>query len=150
MMIIKYFAYGSNMDPQRMKERGVNYISRKPAILEGWKLVFNKISSNNPNEGYANIIKDKNSKVEGCLYEVEESEIKKLDKYEGYPNHYTRTEIEVMVEGNKVFATTYKANPEKISDALKPSKEYLNHLLKGYDCFSKEYLEKLKKTETLD
>ena len=32
-----------------------------------------------PEEGYANIVKDENSLVEGCLYEIEEDNLKKLD-----------------------------------------------------------------------
>ncbi|MCX8189580.1 MAG: gamma-glutamylcyclotransferase, partial [Nitrososphaeria archaeon] len=51
--------------------------------------------------------------------------------------------------GEQLEAVTYVANPRKIKDGLKPSREYLNHLLKGCDLLSKEYCEKLRLQETL-
>lgn len=145
-----YFAYGSNMNPERMKERKVNFLERKKAILRGWKLVFNKVSSKNPEEGYANIVKDENSIVEGILYLIEDDSIKKLDGYEGYPEHYDRKELEVELEdGSKVKAWVYIAQQDKVREGLKPSREYLEHLLKGCDLLSEEYCEKLKNVKVL-
>ena len=148
---MKYFAYGSNMDPERMRIRGVDFSKRERAILEGWRLKFNKVASQNPNEGYANIEEDKGSIVEGILYTIPDSHIEKLDKYEGYPNHYVKSTVIVKLDsGERVKAITYIANPEKVRDDLKPSKEYLQHLLKGCDLLSEEYCEKLRNWETLD
>ena len=148
---MKYFAYGSNMDPDRMRERGVNFLKREHAILEGWRLEFNKVSSRNPEEGYANIVKDENSVVEGILYEIDDLDLKILDRYEGYPSHYERIKVVVRMDnGENVEAVTYIAKPDKVKDGLKPSREYLNHLLKGCDLLSEEYCRKLRKWETLD
>ncbi len=147
---IKYFAYGSNMNPERMKERGVKYYSRERAILRGWKLEFNKVALGNPRKGYANIVKDENGIVEGCLYELEEDDLNKLDIYEGVPRHYRRTEVEVETCKGKIKAITYIAHPNKVKDGLKPTKDYLSHLLSGSDCLSADYIEKLKAIETLD
>lgn len=150
MSRIKYFAYGSNMDPERMRGRKVEYYSRKRAFLRGWKLEFNKVASGNPRVGYANIVKDENSIVEGCLYELEENGLNKLDSYEGFPSHYCRANVEVETCEGKVEAITYIANPSKVKEGLKPTKNYLEHLLKGNDCLSIDYIEKLKAIETLD
>ena len=54
--IIKYFAYGSNMNPELMRERNINFSLRKRVILRYFRLEFNKIASRNPKEGYANIV----------------------------------------------------------------------------------------------
>ena len=148
---MKYFAYGSNMDPDRMKQRGVNFLKREHAILEGWKLLFNKIASRNPNEGYANMEKEEGSVVEGILYEIQGSDMEKLDRYEGYPNHYKKISIKVRLDtGEEMEAITYVANPNKVREGLKPSKEYINHLLKGCDLLSLEYCERLRRWETLN
>jgi len=148
---MKYFAYGSNMDPDRMKERGVNFSKREHAILEGWRLEFNKVSSRNLKEGYANIVRDENSIVEGVLYEITDSDLKVLDRYEGYPSHYERIKVVVRMDsGEKVEAVTYIAKPDKVKDGLKPSREYLSHLLKGCDLLSEEYWKKLRRWKTLD
>jgi len=125
-----YFAYGSNMDEERMKERGVNFNERKYAFIKGWKLTFNKVVSDNPTEGYANIEKDDNGIVEGILYQIEEDGLKILDKCEGVPVHYTREELEVwLANKEKVIAYVYIANKGKVNDGLKSSKKYLNHLM---------------------
>jgi cation transport regulator ChaC len=146
---MKYFAYGSNMDQDRMKQRNIRFSKREHAILKGYRLEFNKIASGN--EGYANIVKDTNGIVEGILYEIEEEDIRKLDRYEGCPNHYYRITVNVELDnGQIVEASTYIANQSMIKEGLKPRKSYLEHLLKGCDLLSKEYCEMLKKVETLD
>ena len=145
--MINYFAYGSNINSDRMKERGINFISRKFGILKDYKLVFNKIASRNPNEGYANIIICKNSIVEGAIYEITDESISLLDKYESVPKHYYRKEVEIQ-DSNKLIkkCITYIANNSKITEGLKPSTDYLNHILKGKDLFTENYYNKLEKT----
>ncbi len=146
-----YFAYGSNMDSDRMKERDINYSTRERAILEGCQLVFNKISYQNREEGYANIEQTKNGVVEGCLYEITDKDIKIIDRYEGYPNHYNRITVSVIKDSRETIeAITYIAQPKWIDNAVKPSKGYLKHLLKAKDVLSDEYYENLKNIRTLD
>jgi cation transport regulator ChaC len=149
---LKYFAYGSNMDHDRMRERRVKIFKSEWANLRGWRLEFNKKAMRNPvNEGYANIMRDNNSVVEGILYEILEDDIKSLDIAEGYPAHYDRIKVKVSLKhGQEVEAITYVAKPDKIGNGLKPSREYLEHLLKACPYLTEEYCEKLRKTETLD
>lgn len=52
---MKYFAYGSNMNKDRMKERKINFTSRQFAKLLCYKLVFNK-KAKDGEFAYANII----------------------------------------------------------------------------------------------
>jgi len=96
-------------------------------------------------------VRDENGIVEGVLYDIADSDLKILDRYEGYPSHYERIKVVVrMDDGKMVEAVTYVAKPDKVREGLKPSKEYLNHLLKGCDLLSEEYCRKLRKLETLD
>ena len=148
---MKYFAYGSNMDPERMRQRGIEFSRREYTILNGWRLVFNKIAFPNSKEGYANIERDEEGVVEGILYEIQESGLTKLDGYEGYPDHYNRIKVRVKLSNaQEVEGITYIAQHNKIGSGLKPSKDYLNHLLKGCDLLSEKYCEMLRKWETLD
>ncbi|MCD6194956.1 gamma-glutamylcyclotransferase [bacterium] len=149
---MKYFAYGSNMNPCRMKkERRIDFSRQEHATLRGWKLKFNKIAFRSPEEGYANIEKDEGSNVEGVLYTIKDADTKKLDRYEGYPDHYDRRKVKVELDsGEEVKAVTYIAKPNKVEDGLKPSKSYLDHLLKGCNLLSREYCKRLKKWKTLD
>ena len=152
--MINYFAYGSNISAYRMlNERKVNFISRNFAILENYKLVFNKVSKNDVYLGYANIEKFKDSVVEGALYEINESDLKIIDRFEGAvstPNHYYRKIVDVLSNNQKIQAIVYVANPNMIRENIKPDKKYLNYILEGKDIFSDSYYEKLKLTETLD
>jgi len=148
--MVKYFAYGSNLDTKRMIERGVVFTSRQFGILKDYKLVFNKKSSkNNFKEGYANIIKSKGSVVEGGIYEITEESISLLDKYEGYPTHYSREYLDIEVSDRTIRCIVYVANSEKLQEGLKPSKEYFSKILEGKDLFTEEYYNNLIKTEVL-
>ena len=148
---MKYFAYGSNMNPDRMRGREINFSERKHTILEGWRLEFRKVASRNPEEGYANIEKDKRIDVKSIIYTIRDSDIEKLDKYEGNSNYYERLRVRVKLDdGKEEEAITYVSKSDKVRIGLKPSKEYVNHLLKGCDLLSKEYGDKLRRWETLD
>ena len=146
---VLYFAYGSNMNPLRMKERGVQYYSREHLILPEWSLKFHKITFE-PNKGAANIVKDRSGVVEGVLYEVTMEGIVNLDKYEHYPTEYDRVTLTTSHDGIEKEILTYIAHSHKTREGLKPSREYLEHLLAGEDILSKGYYNMLKEVETLD
>lgn len=148
---IYYFAYGSNMNPERMIERKIVHSQRKHAILKGFRLVFNKKSGRNPKEGFANIVVDKNGIVEGVLYEIAASDLSKLDRMEGYPIQYDRIELKVETDdGKNIEAEVYEAQPDYIKNGLKPSKNYMKHLLAVRNIISNQYYKSLETFETLD
>jgi gamma-glutamylcyclotransferase len=150
--VVLYFAYGSNMNPERMrKERNIHFSQRMHAILKGYVLAFNKVADGNPRQGYSNIVLKSDAVVEGVLYEILKSDLSKLDQYEGVPNHYDRKVVTIQSErGENVEAVTYIARPNKVKEGLKPTKKYLSHLLAARDILSKPYVQKLESTETLE
>ena len=152
--MINYFAYGSNVSSFRMlNERNINFISRRFAILENYKLLFNKVSKKNCYLGFANVVESEGDIVEGAIYELNDSDINIIDKFEGAnsnPSHYCRKNVDVICDGEIINAIVYVANPDMIRENIKPDKSYLNYLLEGKDIFSDEYYEKLKLTKTLD
>jgi gamma-glutamylcyclotransferase (GGCT)/AIG2-like uncharacterized protein YtfP len=139
----RYFAYGSNMNPERMRIR-MGYLppSRK-AVLQDYSLIFNKISSRNSGAGVANIIPLAGSKVEGILYDVTVQDVAKLDIFEGVPKHYICKNVKVECDGELVNAFTYFA--VLVKDGLKPSQDYLNHLLASKEYLSDDYFQQLAK-----
>jgi len=151
---MNYFAYGSNMDVRRMKERKITFsdAERRAAHLSGYHLEFNKVANDNPLEGYANIVPDNDGLVEGVLYDIDAASLPILDDKEKYPKHYLKIPIKVLLpsDGQEVCAITYIANPDKIRSGLKPTKEYLGHLLEGKDILSEGCFNWLKRTDTLD
>jgi len=146
-----YFAYGSNMNPERMKERDVSFTMMKKAVLKGYRLQFNKLASGNPSEGYANIEPWDKGIVEGILYDISEADIKKLDKHEGYPAHYSRINLKVKLkDSDELEAVVYIAQADRVKEGLKPRRAYLQHLLAGEKLLSPEYIKQLRLQETLD
>ena len=148
-MRTQYFCYGSNMNIKRMNDRGIKPSSIESAILKNYKLVFNKIASGKIGESYANIVPEKGCIVEGVLYRISSEAIKILDKFEGHPKHYIRSDIQVIMKnGNNVTAITYIATQNKVKDGLLPGQEYMAHLLAGKDYLSEEYYKSLLLVET--
>lgn len=145
-----YFAYGSNMNPARMRRRGVPFSSRRPARLPGYRLVFNKVASTQPpGVGYANVVPDSLSQVEGALYAVEAQSLSALDACEGYPRHYRRASGPVILaDGSQPHALFYVAAPHRTRRGLRPTRRYLAHLLAARDLLSPPYYEQLVKTPT--
>jgi len=139
-----YFAYGSNMNPERLIKR-IGYLPPlQKASLQDYAVVFNKPNAINPNEGFANIVPQAGAEVEGILYEVTDEDMGKLDQFEGVPNHYIRQSISVVSQQLIFDAVTYIA--VIVKKGLKPSRGYLNHLLAGKDYLSETYYQQLAKT----
>ena len=148
---MKYFAYGSAMDSERVRKRGIRFSQRRHATLRGYRLEFNKVASRDPREGYANIVQYENGIVEGVLYDIEDSDLSRLDRHEGYPDHYKRVEVRVQPDDRQeVEAVTYVAQPDRVRYELMPSRDYLNHLLAAGDILSESYRRKLQLWQTLD
>lgn len=151
---VKYFAYCSNMDQNQMVNRGVIPINSCGAKIEGYELKFNKQSFKNPVTGVANICETPHGPddiVQGILYTIKESDIDKLDKFEGYLKHYNRVEREVIDENeDEESAIIYIAQTEKISENLKPTSEYMSHLIVGSGRLDDDYRKMLKNVETID
>ena len=146
-----YFAFGSNMDKKRMEIRTHESSDRQKGIMEDWKLVFNKIKRERKGSGYANIVPEYGSIVEGIIYKVSEDAIRILDKWEGVPIAYhKKTMLVENINKESVNCIVYIANHSRTNNSLKPEKKYLNHLLAGKEFLSEEYYSELKNTETLD
>jgi gamma-glutamylcyclotransferase (GGCT)/AIG2-like uncharacterized protein YtfP len=145
----QYFAYGSNMNSKRMKERGVKILETRHATLFSHSLRFNKKKEGSQGIGYANISQDRDSYVEGILYEISKIDLLKLDRCEGFPLHYGRREIKVRLDdGSEVMSFVYFAQRWMIAEDLLPEKEYMKHLLSAGDLLSAKWIRYLKSIKT--
>ena len=140
-----YFAFGSNMNPNRMKERKAFFTERVGAKLTDYKMSF---SFRGPINGCGggNIRPDKNSVVHGVLYTLEAGGLDKLDVFEMVSKGcYRREMVTVETEdGEKVDATTYVVTDEFYQEGLAPRTDYLEHLLAGKDVLPAEYYDYLE------
>lgn len=129
MLKVKYFAYGSNLQIERLKRR-VEYFDDeiKPGTiytLQNYKLSFN---AGLEFAGYcfANIIPCIGEKVEGVLYDLSPEQFSRLDKYEAlYEKQY------FQING-KTIACTYVATKDNtLKKDKKPDLDYLNVIIDG-------------------
>ncbi|MFA7326308.1 MAG: gamma-glutamylcyclotransferase family protein [Candidatus Kapaibacterium sp.] len=127
-----YFAYGSNMNPDRLKERVGVYYGMEHGVLQGYKLTFNK-KSNIPGRGYATIEICDDSYVAGIIYKLSQKAIKILDMYEGFPAHYTKSYLSIETADGLKECVVYIANEDMLGVDLKPTNEYFRHIMKGWE-----------------
>ncbi len=139
-----YFAYGSNMNPQRVARRGLRTAGAALGELADFRLEFNKASRDHPGFGHANIEYERGRVVEGVLYELAApGEILKMDPFERAPWNYGREVVQVASGQQTVWAWTYFANPAVKRPGLTPPAEYLQHLLAGEPWLSEAYFRHL-------
>ena len=136
-----YFAYGSNMNVERVQQRGMAFVGRISGRLSGYRLVFNKRAKGHHGIAHANIELAAAGQVEGVLYALAAPEsILQMDPYEGYPIRYRRTVLSIETETCVAPAWVYEANAQFIERDCKPTQSYLNHLLAGAEFLSATYL----------
>jgi gamma-glutamylcyclotransferase (GGCT)/AIG2-like uncharacterized protein YtfP len=139
-----YFAYGSNMNEQRVRARGLVVLQVEGARLPGFRLQFDKHSVAHAGMGHANLVYHPGEVVEGVLYRLADpDEIVKMDRFEGSPVSYSRDIVEVQTASGPVCCWTYFANPAVRRAGLLPPRSYLDHLLAGRPFLSAAYVEKL-------
>ncbi len=144
-----YFAYGSNMNPARMRDRVSEPCTAASGTLRDYLLRFNKrATGKHSGTAYANVIYRRGAVTEGVVYRLSAPEqITKLDPHEVYPEHYDRLVVQVETTDGLLDAWVYIANADFISEGLKPARWYLEHLLAGKDYLSQDYYERLQGTE---
>jgi gamma-glutamylcyclotransferase len=145
-----YFAYGSNMNPDRVRQRKMSFESAASGHLFDYSLRFNKRSVKYPGTAAANVMVSAKGVTEGVLYRlVEPVQIEMMDPYEGYPVRSTRIALPIVTKAGVVEAWVYIANEDHVTEGLVPARWYLNHLLAGRDYLSASYFETLCQTKCL-
>lgn len=100
---VNYFAYGSNMNPERMWYRVPGARAVGVGALPGWRVVERL---------YADIQRDPRAVTEGVIYRMRVFDLQRLDHFEGAPNVYERKWVKVHVGGMVVEALTYVMTPK--------------------------------------
>ena len=146
-----YFAYGSNMDEQRVRtaDRCPNARFIFTAVLPGHRLVFTRGSDDGSIATDA--VPDVSSQVWGVVYDITDSDRQQLDKRDGVGIRPLRR-MEVLVHPNgdveqRVMVLTYFAG-NSTNTQLPPSREFLDHLLRGARRWSlpADYIANLEQT----
>ena len=154
--VVNFFAYGELINEDCFKAEGLEYISKSSVTLSAWRLVFNKVPTDNgglEGLGLVNIepTPDNSGMMHGELYAMDEKFLPKLDEIFGHPDEYERKVMRfnrhdfILING-----LTYVARPDKIAKGLKPSKATMKIFRKAKKLFPMLYFSRLMNTRTCD
>jgi gamma-glutamylcyclotransferase (GGCT)/AIG2-like uncharacterized protein YtfP len=123
---MRYFAYGSNMDPRTMHRTAPGAEAVGPGRLNGYRLEFN-VYSDRWEGGAANLEPDQDGHVWGVVWEVSEEALDSLDTFVGHPTFYRREDVDVEVAGSDPAAcVTYRVAHQR--GYVRPTPQYLARL----------------------
>ncbi len=143
--MIRYFAYGSNLDADQMRERCPGSAPLFRARLENYRLDFTHLSRR-WRGGAADVLPQAGECVWGFVYHLDADDVPLLDRFEG---GYERVALEVIDDdgvGHSVLS--YTASTKQ---SLKPTQVYRDKLIRwgAHWQFPEEYLARLRRLPTL-
>lgn len=141
------FAYGSNMNLNRLTQRVPSAVKVCNVFLPKYKLVCNKVSKDG--SAKANIIKTDNlaELVWGVLFSIDKNEKPLLDKAEGLGKGYNEDTWTFFDETNNSYvAQVYIADSKTIDNNLLPYDWYKEFMVSGatLNNLPAEYISKLQ------
>lgn len=125
---MNYFAYGSNMDTERLSARVGMVSAGVRATLSGYALRFNKRAEDDL-QGRANLVPQQGEEIEGVLFALSDEQCARLDVFEG--EGYARHTVPVTTAEGVEEAMVYLAVPEFMVDDRAPSAEYAEYIVRG-------------------
>ena len=130
-----YIAYGSNLNIDQMSYRCPGAKVVGTSEIPDFQLLFKGSKSG----AYLTIEPKKGARVPVAVWEVTADDELSLDRYEGYPNFYYKTEVEIPVicisdrRVRKLKAFIYIMHEER--EIGVPSQRYVDVCLDGYEAF---------------
>ena len=122
-----YFAYGSNINLEQMEHRCPDAQLVGPVTLQNYELQFR-------GSGFATVSPKKGSVVHGLLWKLTPKSEQALDRYEGYPRHYTKEQVSVRTTDDAAVSVMayIMAEPMSRQPAL-PSPYYYRAIQQGFE-----------------
>jgi gamma-glutamylcyclotransferase (GGCT)/AIG2-like uncharacterized protein YtfP len=152
-----YFAYGSNLDPQQLRQRCPSARFVAVAKLPDHRLAFTRYAKDR-GCGTCDGVPELSQDIWGVVFEISEEDLGTMDASEGYvsgrpltENAYLREQREVYRDGKQeqpILVWLYFANRQP--NAPLPNAAYKEQLVAGasYWGLPKAYQEKLRRIET--
>lgn len=141
-----YFAYGSNLDADQMRQRCPSARAVFRARLDHYRLDFTH-PSRRWRGGAADVLPCVGDCVWGVVYELHEEDLERLDRYEG---GYERVVLYVSDDAGREHPVLSYAVREKTR--LPPTRAYLDKMLRwgGAWSFPDAYLGRLRRLEAVE
>jgi gamma-glutamylcyclotransferase len=129
----KYFAYGSNMSDEQIRQRCPSHQFVAVAKLADFKLAFTRHSPKR-GCGVADVVPAPGKSVWGVVFDMSEADLAALDRHEGVhanPPAYVRKNVQVRASDSQlVDAITYEVFT-KAPNEYSPNAEYLGLITAG-------------------
>ena len=130
-----YIAYGSNLNIQQMVLRCPNSRVIGTSEIPNYELLFKGSKTGS----YLTIERKEGASVPVAIWEVTAEDEKALDRYEGYPNFYYKTEMRLPVKGIRTGKVREKTAFAYIMHEDRqlgvPSWGYVDICVEGYRTF---------------
>lgn len=130
-----YIAYGSNLNIQQMRMRCPKARIVGTSVIKNYQLLFKGSKTGS----YLTIEPNIGAKVPVAVWKITASDERNLDRYEGYPNFYYKTEMTLDIKDirtgkiRKLNAFVYIMHEERKLGI--PSGFYVRTCLEGYKSF---------------
>lgn len=125
-----YFAYGSNMSPERLQKRVPSAKFIGVFLLARYELKFHKTGKDGSAKADAFFTGKDSHSILGVLYSIDNREKKYLDEAEGLGYGYEEKEVKVQAESGEI-AVGFLYYATNINSTLRPFSWYMHHILKG-------------------
>lgn len=147
MTKLYYFAYGSNLHPQRLQERVSSAKSLGVVEAVGYKLTFSKRSKDQ--SGKCNFYQTGSDSdiVYGVLYEFDARDKSNLDKAEGKGAGYNEKLVSFSLGEEQYSPFTYMADSKYIDGGLRPYEWYKQFVVVGaqFHSMPTSYIESIER-----
>ena len=130
-----YLAYGSNLNVRQMKLRCPTARVVGTAEIKDYELFFKGSQTGS----YLTIEPKKGGIVPVAVWEVQEQDVRLLDRYEGWPRFYYKKDMEIRYKGIRtgrhrtVTAFVYIMHEDR--EIGIPSNRYISTCIEGYNDF---------------
>ena len=134
-----YLAYGSNLNVRQMKLRCPTARVVGTAEIKDYELLFKGSQTGS----YLTIEPKKGGIVPVAVWEVQEQDVRLLDRYEGWPRFYYKKDMEIRYKGiykgirtgrhRTVTAFVYIMHEDR--EIGIPSNRYISTCIEGYNDF---------------
>lgn len=121
-----YVAYGSNLHLAQMAARCPSATIFGVGQLNNWVLLYRGRNGN----AHATIARKKGASVPVLVWNIEPSDERHLDMYEGYPRYYFKQNVMVDIGNQKRKAMVYIMDLHQ--RAARPSCTYVETIRQGY------------------
>ena len=144
---VYYFAFGANLDVSVLSQRKTAVFDSFDHVLHDARLQFTQPGFYH-NHGYASADHSPGDRVYGRVYQILQTDARRMDYFEGEAFLRVHEKVYDEVEGKQF----YYYRTTRLVDGLKPTQEYLDYLMNAYaamEIVPSDYIQAMKATEVL-